>query len=101
MQEGFLDGQDLQEGDPLVACSTVCCFSFKEKRFRKYPGFVVAHSPLLWEVECAVSALEDVQWSPELFDCLKIPSTTKTLLSSLAKACLPGLGTYGAVRRCG
>jgi hypothetical protein len=37
-------------------------------------------------VECAVSALKDVQWSPESFDCLKIPPKTKTLLSSLAKA---------------
>jgi hypothetical protein len=26
-----------------------------------------------------------VDWSPKSFDCLKIPSGTKTLLSSLAK----------------
>ena len=36
-------------------------------------------------MECAVGALVDVQWSPESFDCLKIPSKTKTLLSSLAE----------------
>jgi AAA+ superfamily predicted ATPase len=36
-------------------------------------------------VECAVSALRDVDWSPESFDCLKIPSETKTILLSLAK----------------
>lgn len=36
-------------------------------------------------VECAVSALRDVAWSPESFDCLKIPSETKTILLSLAK----------------
>lgn len=37
-------------------------------------------------VECAVSALMDVDWSPESFDCLQIPSETKTMLLSLAKA---------------
>jgi hypothetical protein len=36
-------------------------------------------------VECAVSALRDVDWSPESFDCLQIASETKTLLLSLAK----------------
>ncbi|CAG8054208.1 unnamed protein product [Penicillium salamii] len=36
-------------------------------------------------VVCAVSALRDVVWSPESFDCLKIPSETKTMLLSLAK----------------
>lgn len=36
-------------------------------------------------VECAVGALRDVKCTPESFDCLKIPSETKTLLSSLAK----------------
>jgi hypothetical protein len=36
-------------------------------------------------VECAVSALRDVVWSPESFNCLKIPSETKTILLSLAK----------------
>jgi hypothetical protein len=36
-------------------------------------------------VECAVSALRDVDWSPESFDCLKISSETKTILLSLAK----------------
>lgn len=36
-------------------------------------------------VECAVSALRDVVWLPESFDCLKIPSETKTILLSLAK----------------
>lgn len=36
-------------------------------------------------VECAVSALRDVDWSPGSFDCLKIPLETKTLLLSLAK----------------
>ena len=36
-------------------------------------------------MECAVGALADVQWSPESFECLKIPSKTKELLSSLAK----------------
>ena len=40
---------------------------------------------LMIPVECAVSALRDVNWSPESFDCLKIPSETKTLLLSLAK----------------
>ncbi|KAJ5277642.1 hypothetical protein N7524_003795 [Penicillium chrysogenum] len=36
-------------------------------------------------LECAVSALRDVDWSPESFDCLQIASETKTLLLSLAK----------------
>jgi hypothetical protein len=36
-------------------------------------------------VECAVSALRDVDWSPESFDCLQIPSENKTLLLSMAK----------------
>lgn len=36
-------------------------------------------------VECAVSALRDVDWSPKSFDYLKIPSETKTILLSLAK----------------
>lgn len=36
MQEGSLDGQELREVDFLIACPTVCCFSFKEKLFRKY-----------------------------------------------------------------
>lgn len=36
-------------------------------------------------VECAVSALGDVDWSPESFDCLQIPSETKTMLLSLTK----------------
>lgn len=37
-------------------------------------------------VECAVSALRDVNWSPESFDCLQIPPENKTLLLSMAKA---------------
>ena len=36
-------------------------------------------------VECAVSALRDVNWSPESFDCLQIPPENKTLLLSMAK----------------
>lgn len=36
-------------------------------------------------VECAVSALREVDWSPQSFDCLQIPSDTKTMLLSLAK----------------
>ena len=39
-------------------------------------------------VECVVSALRDVVWSPKLFDCLKIPSEIKTILLLLAKTCL-------------
>ncbi|KAJ6039290.1 uncharacterized protein N7446_014038 [Penicillium canescens] len=69
MQGDGVDAQKLSETDFLVACPTVCCFSFKEKIF----------------LECAVSALEDVDWSPESFDCLKIPLETKTILLSLAK----------------
>ncbi|CAG8017779.1 unnamed protein product [Penicillium salamii] len=64
-----MDAQKLSGADLLVACPTVCCFSFTEKMF----------------LECAVSALKDVDWSPESFDCLKIPSETKTILLSLAK----------------
>ncbi|GKZ98249.1 hypothetical protein AnigIFM59636_002482 [Aspergillus niger] len=41
-------------------------------------------------VECAVSAHGDMDWSPESFDCLQIPSDDKTLLLSLAKT-RPGL----------
>ena len=37
------------------------------------------------QVECAVSALRDVNWSPESFDCLQIPPESKTLLLSMAK----------------
>ncbi|CAG8107633.1 unnamed protein product [Penicillium nalgiovense] len=69
MQGDGVDAQELSETDFLVACPTVCCFSFKEKMF----------------LECAVSALREVHWSPESFDCLKIPSETKTILLSLAK----------------
>jgi hypothetical protein len=36
-------------------------------------------------VECAVSALGNVDWSPESLDCLQIPSETKKLLLSMAK----------------
>ncbi|KAJ6004567.1 ATPase AAA-type core [Penicillium canescens] len=69
MRGDGVDAQKLSEADLLVSCPTVCCFSFKEKMF----------------LECAVSALRDVDWSPESFDCLKIPSETKTILLSLAK----------------
>ncbi|KAI2947926.1 hypothetical protein CBS147323_11136 [Aspergillus niger] len=41
-------------------------------------------------VEYAVSAHGDMDWSPESFDCLQIPSDDKTLLLSLAKT-RPGL----------
>ncbi|RDH26174.1 hypothetical protein BDQ94DRAFT_176583 [Aspergillus welwitschiae] len=41
-------------------------------------------------MECAVSAHGDMDWSPESFDCLQIPSDDKTLLLSLAKT-RPGL----------
>ena len=33
MQGDGVDAQKLREIDFLVACPTVCCFSFKEKRF--------------------------------------------------------------------
>ncbi|KAJ5454033.1 uncharacterized protein N7458_004989 [Penicillium daleae] len=69
MQGDGVDAEKLGETDFLVACPTVCCFSFKEKMF----------------LECAVSALRDVDWSPESFDCLQIPSENKTLLLSMAK----------------
>ncbi|KAJ5115522.1 hypothetical protein NUU61_001281 [Penicillium alfredii] len=69
MQEGSVDAHQMGESDLLICCPTVCCFSFKEKMF----------------LECAAGALADVQWSPGSFECLKIPSKTKTLLSSLAK----------------
>lgn len=36
-------------------------------------------------MECAVGALKDVQWAPELFDCLRIAPDTKKLLFSLAQ----------------
>jgi hypothetical protein len=35
MQHGGLDVQELREVDFLIACPTVCCFSFKEKMFSK------------------------------------------------------------------
>ncbi|KAF3398203.1 hypothetical protein F1880_005613 [Penicillium rolfsii] len=69
MQGDGVDAQKLSEADFLVACPTVCCFSFKDKMF----------------LECAVSALRDVNWSPESFDCLQIPPESKTLLLSMAK----------------
>ncbi|KAI2735150.1 hypothetical protein DTO013E5_9491 [Penicillium roqueforti] len=69
MRGDGVDAQKLSEADLLVSCPTLCCFSFKDKMF----------------LECAVSALRDVDWSPESFDCLKIPSETKTILLSLAK----------------
>ncbi|KAJ5033191.1 hypothetical protein NUH16_003107 [Penicillium rubens] len=69
MRGDGVDAQKLSEADLLVSCPTLCCFSFKEKMF----------------LECAVSALRDVDWSPESFDCLQIASETKTLLLSLAK----------------
>ncbi|KAJ6001203.1 hypothetical protein N7481_001612 [Penicillium waksmanii] len=69
MRGDGVDARNLSEADLLVACPTVCCFSFKEKMF----------------LECAVSALRDIDWSPGSFDCLQIPSNTKTMLLSLAK----------------
>ncbi|KAJ5414888.1 hypothetical protein N7509_000222 [Penicillium cosmopolitanum] len=69
MRGDGVDARELSEADLLVACPTVCCFSFKEKMF----------------LECAVSALSDIDWSPGSFDCLQIPSDTKTMLLSLAK----------------
>ncbi|KAJ6136910.1 hypothetical protein N7497_012162 [Penicillium chrysogenum] len=69
MRGDGVDAQKLSEADLLTACPTVCCFSFKEKMF----------------LECAVSALRDVNWSPESFDCLQIPPENKTLLLSMAK----------------
>ncbi|KAJ6035289.1 uncharacterized protein N7446_010049 [Penicillium canescens] len=69
MQGDGVEAQKLSEADLLVACPTICCFSFKEKMF----------------LECAVSALGDVDWSPGSFDCLQIPSETKTLLLSMAR----------------
>ncbi|GLA10222.1 hypothetical protein AnigIFM60653_002099 [Aspergillus niger] len=64
-----VDVQKLNETDFLVACPTVCCSSFKEKIF----------------LECAGSALWEVYWSSESFDCLQVPSQTMILLLSLAK----------------
>ncbi|KAJ6112321.1 hypothetical protein N7523_008382 [Penicillium sp. IBT 18751x] len=69
MQEGSIEVQQMGEDDFLISCPTVCCFSFHEKQF----------------LECAVGALREVTWTSETFDCLKIPSKTKTVLSSLAK----------------
>ncbi|KAJ6046919.1 hypothetical protein N7444_008173 [Penicillium canescens] len=69
MQKGSVEVQQMGEDDFLISCPTVCCFSFQEKQF----------------LECAVGALREVTWTPETFDCLKIPSKKKTLLSSLAK----------------
>jgi hypothetical protein len=46
---------------------------------------IARSSTNLIPVECAVSALRDVDWSPESFDCLQIPSENKTLLLSMAK----------------
>lgn len=36
-------------------------------------------------VECVVSALRDMDWLPELLDCLQIPLENKTILLLLAK----------------
>ncbi|KAJ6141696.1 hypothetical protein N7497_010795 [Penicillium chrysogenum] len=69
MRGDSVDAQKLSEADLLVACPAVCCFGFKEKMY----------------LECAASAIREVDWSPELFDCLKIPLETKTILLSLAK----------------
>ncbi|KAJ5991642.1 hypothetical protein N7522_011849 [Penicillium canescens] len=69
MRGDGVGAQTLSEADLLIACPTVFCFSFKEKMF----------------LECAVSALRDVIWSPESFDCLQIPPENKTLLLSMAK----------------
>lgn len=53
---------------------------------------IVTETQTVWRptnklsVECAVSALRDVDWwSLESFNCLKIPPETKTLLLPLAK----------------
>ncbi|KAJ5808882.1 ATPase AAA-type core [Penicillium riverlandense] len=86
MKEDSLDGQELREIDFLIACPTVCCFSFKEKLFREYHVRLRGVLTNVRSVECAVGSLQDVQWSPESFDSLEIPSKTKTLLSSLAKS---------------
>ncbi|RAK94951.1 P-loop containing nucleoside triphosphate hydrolase protein [Aspergillus ibericus CBS 121593] len=69
MRGDGVDAQQLSETDLLVACPTACCFSFREKMF----------------LECAVGALGEVDWSPQSFDCLQIPSDDRTLLLSLAK----------------
>ncbi|KAL2840807.1 P-loop containing nucleoside triphosphate hydrolase protein [Aspergillus pseudoustus] len=69
MQGDGMEAQNLCESNFLVACPSVCCFSFKEKIF----------------LECAVSAIGNVDWSPKSLDCLQIPSQTQTLLLSMAK----------------
>lgn len=73
--------------DELLICSpTVRGFSFQEKYFSKLDDtYDRALYPDLTLVEFAVSDLHDMQWSPESFDCLKIPEGSKKLLLSLAK----------------
>ncbi|KZF22636.1 hypothetical protein L228DRAFT_131240 [Xylona heveae TC161] len=69
MQKDSVEAQQMSESDFLVCCPTICCFSFKKKMF----------------LECAVGALQDVQWSLTSYNDLKVASKTKTLISSLTK----------------
>jgi hypothetical protein len=81
-----VDAQKLSEADLLVACPTVLLFQFQGENV-----LYVRRPTIFWRptnvipVECAVSALGDVDWSPESFDCLQIPSENKAMLLSMAK----------------
>ncbi|KAL5041105.1 P-loop containing nucleoside triphosphate hydrolase protein [Aspergillus fruticulosus] len=67
--------QDLLTDDDYLICPpTVHCFYLREMAF----------------MECAVSDLGDVQWSPVLFDRLQIPGEQKQILQSVIAACLSG-----------
>ncbi|RAK99860.1 uncharacterized protein BO80DRAFT_477336 [Aspergillus ibericus CBS 121593] len=72
MEDRDVNTQKLSETDFLVTCPIVYCFSFKEKKFYISDN-------------CAVSALKDIDWSPESFDCLQILLEMKTLLMSMVK----------------
>ncbi|THC87944.1 hypothetical protein EYZ11_012610 [Aspergillus tanneri] len=67
MQQKGVEVQQMTDDDFAVCSPTVRCFSFREKVF----------------LECAVSDLHEVEWSPESFQCLRIPQSAKKILLSL------------------
>ncbi|CEL12015.1 hypothetical protein ASPCAL15108 [Aspergillus calidoustus] len=64
----------ITEDECLICCPTVQCFVFNEKRF----------------LECAVSDLTEVQWSPASFDRLQIPDDKKEIILRVTDARLSG-----------
>ncbi|KAJ6027953.1 hypothetical protein N7540_003529 [Penicillium herquei] len=68
LKENGIQPHEMSDEDLLICSPTVYGFSFQEKLF----------------MEFAVADLSDIHWSPESFDCLQIPQSSKRLLLSMA-----------------